>query len=137
MRFVHWYNHEHRHSGLRYVSPAQRHAGQDNRMLAARHAVCQEERSRNPQRWSGQTRDWTPIGVVTLNPERDTVVRAATSEIQLSGSISELLSRPDLATPKPRRATKEMGGAEPPGAARRAHWPASMARLASTEPSPP
>ena len=28
-RFVHWYNHEHRHSGIRYVTPAQRHAGQD------------------------------------------------------------------------------------------------------------
>jgi hypothetical protein len=129
MRFVHWYNHEHRHSGLRYVSPAQRHAGQDNRMLAARHAVYQEARSRNPRRWNGQTRDWTLVGVVTLNPERDAVVRAATSEIQLS--------RPDLATPKPRRATKEMGGAEPPGATRRAHRRASMARLASTEPSPP
>ena len=34
---------------------------------------------------------------------------------------ASLLSRPDLATPKPRRATKEMGGAEPPAATRRAH----------------
>lgn len=25
--FVHWYNHDHCHSGIRYVSPAQRHAG--------------------------------------------------------------------------------------------------------------
>src|SRR4051794_7672054 len=25
MQFVHWYNHEHRHSGIRYVTPAQRH----------------------------------------------------------------------------------------------------------------
>ena len=44
------------------------------------------------------------------------LVRAATSQIQLSGSIGDLLSRPDLAAPKPRRATQEMGGAEPPGA---------------------
>ena len=44
---------------------------------------------RNPQRWSGQTRNWTPVGAVTLNPERDIVVRAATSQIQLSGSIGE------------------------------------------------
>jgi hypothetical protein len=28
-RFVQWYNHEHRHSGIRYVTPAQRHAGED------------------------------------------------------------------------------------------------------------
>jgi putative transposase len=58
-------------------------------MLAARHVVYQDARQRNPQRWSGQTRNWTPVGIVTLNPERDTVVRAATSEILLSGSIGE------------------------------------------------
>jgi putative transposase len=88
-RFVQWYNHEHRHGGIRYVTPAQRHAGQDRARLAARHAVYQDARQRNPQRWSGQTRNWTPVGVVTLNPERDAVVRAATSQIQLSGSIGE------------------------------------------------
>jgi len=70
-QFVHWYNHEHRHSGIRYVSPAQRHAGQDGLMLAARHALYQQARARNPRRWSGPTRNWAPIAVVTLNPERD------------------------------------------------------------------
>jgi transposase InsO family protein len=88
-RFVHWYNQEHRHSGIRYVTPAQRHAGQDGPVLIARHAVDQDARQRNPQRWSGSTRNWTPAGAVTLNPERDIVVRAATSQIQLSGSIGE------------------------------------------------
>jgi putative transposase len=86
---VQWYNHEHRHSGIRYVTPAQRHAGQDSPVLAARHALYQEARQRNPQRWSGSTRNWTPVGAVTLNPERDAVVRAATSQIRLSGSIGE------------------------------------------------
>jgi hypothetical protein len=89
VRFVHWYNHEHRHSGIRYVTPAQRHAGQDGPVLAARHALYQDARRRNPQRWTGSTRNWTPVGVVTLNPERDSLVRAATSQIQLSGSIGE------------------------------------------------
>ena len=88
-RFVHWYNQEHRHSGIRYVTPTQRHAGQDGPVLIARHAVYQDARQRNPQRWSGSTRNWTPAGAVTLNPERDIVVRAATSQIQLSGSIGE------------------------------------------------
>src|ERR1700684_135052 len=88
-RFVHWYNQEHRHSGIRYVTPAQRHAGQDGPVLAGRHAVYQDARQRNPQRWSGPTRNWTQVGVVTLNPERDAVVRAATSQILLSGSIGE------------------------------------------------
>jgi putative transposase len=89
MRFVQWYNYEHRHSAIRYVTPAQRHAGQDGAMLAARHAVYQEARQRNPQRWRGPTRNWTPAGVVTLNLERETVVQAATSHILLSGSIGE------------------------------------------------
>jgi transposase InsO family protein len=89
MHFVRWYNLEHRHSGIRYVTPAQRHGGQDGRILAARHAVYQDARQRNPRRWSRQTRNWSPVGVVTLNPEREAVVRAATSDIQLSGSIGE------------------------------------------------
>ena len=73
-RFVHWYNHEHHHSGIRYVSPAQRHAGQDTAMLAARHELYLQARQHHPRRWSGATRNWTPIGAVTLNPERDAVV---------------------------------------------------------------
>jgi putative transposase len=87
-RFVHWYNHEHRHGAIRYVTPAQRHAGQDRNVLSARHATYQAVRERNPQRWSGSTRNWTPVGV-TLNPERDSIVRAASSQIQLSGSIGQ------------------------------------------------
>jgi transposase InsO family protein len=72
--FVHWYNVDHRHSGIRYVSPAQRHAGEDRAILAARHAVYLEARAQNPARWSRHTRNWTPIGAVTLNPEKDSVV---------------------------------------------------------------
>jgi putative transposase len=72
--FVRWYNHDHRHSGIRYVSPAQRHDGHDRDILAARHALYIQARSKNPARWSGATRNWSPIGAVTLNPERDSVV---------------------------------------------------------------
>ena len=72
-----WYNDEHRHSGIRYVTPAQRHSGQDQTILAARHELYLKARQRNPARWSGATRDWSPIGPVTLNPERDSVVKAA------------------------------------------------------------
>jgi putative transposase len=74
--FVHWYNVDHRHSGIRYVSPAQRHAGEDHAILAARHALYQRARELQPARWSGDTRDWSPIGAVTLNPERDCIVKA-------------------------------------------------------------
>jgi transposase InsO family protein len=88
-RFVHWYNEEHRHSGIRYVTPAQRHAGQDRRVLMTRHALYQQARERNPRRWSGATRNWTPATAVTLNPQRGRLIKAATSQLQLSSSIGE------------------------------------------------
>ena len=75
--FVRWYNVEHRHSGIRYVSPQQRHAGQDQAILAARHALHRQAQQRHPARWSGATRDWSLIDVVSLNPERDEVVKMA------------------------------------------------------------
>lgn len=72
--FAHWYNVDHRHSGIRYVSPGQRHTGTDHEILAARHALYLDARKRHPGRWSRHTRDWSPIHAVTLNPERDSVV---------------------------------------------------------------
>ena len=74
--FVRWYNYDHRHSGIRYVSPAQRHAGEDHAILAARHVLYSRARELNPARWSGPTRNWSPVLVVTLNPERDCVIKA-------------------------------------------------------------
>ena len=76
----HWYNLEHKHSGIRYVSPHQRHTGEDQGILAARHALYTEAKQRNPARWARHTRDWTPMGPVTLNPERDSVVAAHIGE---------------------------------------------------------
>jgi hypothetical protein len=76
LEFVRWYNDEHRHSAIRYVTPGQRHCGEDHAILAARHELYLKARERNPARWSGATRDWTPIDAVTLNPERDSVVSA-------------------------------------------------------------
>lgn len=68
--FIRWYNHEHRHSRIRFVTPAQRHRGEDQEVLANRHALYQQARHQHPHRWSGNTRNWQPIGAVTLNPER-------------------------------------------------------------------
>lgn len=76
---THWYNFDHKHSGIQYVSPAQRHSGEDQTLLAARHALYTEAHERNPARWSRGTRDWTPTGPVTLNPERDCIVDLAAS----------------------------------------------------------
>jgi transposase InsO family protein len=79
-RFVHWYNHDHRHSGIRYVSPVDRHAGRDREILARRHELYQQAKAAHPARWARQTRNWDHISVVTLNPERDSMVRAAESK---------------------------------------------------------
>lgn len=65
--FVSWYNGEHLHSAIRYVTPDDRHAGRDVAILAARKAVYRAAKTRTPRRWSGETRNWTPIGEVALN----------------------------------------------------------------------
>jgi len=98
-RFVHWYNDVHRHSGIKYVTPAQRHAGQDRALLVSRHKLYQRARQANPRRWTRQTRDWTPLAAVTLNPERDIHFQKASSRNQLSGSAKApaFPSRPDIA----------------------------------------
>lgn len=45
--FVHWYNFTHRPSGIRYVTPAQRHAGEDLAILHARHHIYFQARERH------------------------------------------------------------------------------------------
>ena len=66
--FVAWYNGEHLHSAIRYVTPNDRHARRDVGILAARHRVYSAAYARTPRRWTRQTRNWTPIGAVALNP---------------------------------------------------------------------
>ena len=67
--FVHWYNEKHRHSGIQFVTPAQRHSGEERSILVNREAVYEAAKRRNPERWSRETRNWKPIGEVWLNPE--------------------------------------------------------------------
>ena len=81
--FVRWYNDEHRHSGIRYVTPGQRHAGEDRAILAARHALYTKAREQNPARWSRTTRNWSPVGPVTLNPERDAIIKTHSQSIDI------------------------------------------------------
>ncbi|MDP2869410.1 MAG: IS3 family transposase, partial [Methyloversatilis sp.] len=62
--------------------------GADHAILAARHQTYLQARERNPRRWSGDTRDWSHIGVVTLNPERDAVANAALHVEGLLASVA-------------------------------------------------
>lgn len=73
-QFVNWYNHEHRHSGIRYVTPAERHAGLDKSILAKRMDTYEAAKQAYPARWgSRNTRNWTPIRTVRLNPLKEAV----------------------------------------------------------------
>lgn len=72
-QFVASYNHEHRHSAIRFVTPAQRHQSQDRAILAQRQRVYEQARERHPERWSGAIRNWQPITEVWLNPSAEVI----------------------------------------------------------------
>lgn len=71
--FVEWYNNEHCHSAIEFVTPNQRHQGKDRAILEARKLVYEEAKSKNPLRWSGSTRRWVFIKKVYLNPNKEKV----------------------------------------------------------------
>jgi putative transposase len=66
--FVRWYNTVHRHSGIGFVTPEERHSGRDAAILERRRHAYTRARRRHPQRWSGQARPWSRPIAVTLNP---------------------------------------------------------------------
>lgn len=68
--FVDWYNNKHLHSRIKFVTPAQRHRGEDKALLKQRSQVYELAKEKAPERWSGNARNWQPIGAVTLNPEK-------------------------------------------------------------------
>jgi len=69
--FVSWYNDKHLHSGIRYVTPAARHAGRDKAILANRHRVYVDAKDSRPDRWQRGTRNWSHIATVRLNPIKE------------------------------------------------------------------
>ncbi len=75
--FVGWYNTTHLHSAIRFVTPDDRHAGRDTALLRARHAVYTRAKARQPARWSRGTRNWKPIKIVRLNPDKEKVAVVA------------------------------------------------------------
>jgi putative transposase len=72
--FVAWYNTQHLHSAISFVSPADRHGGRDLLLLERRRQVYERARSKHPERWSGSTRSWEHVDTVRLNPQRETNV---------------------------------------------------------------
>lgn len=76
-RFVHWYNNIHLHSGINFVTPASKHCGSDGKILEKRHKVYELARLRNPNRWSKQTRNWSMVNIVKLNPGKTSIAGGA------------------------------------------------------------
>jgi len=81
-QFIHWYNEQHRHSGIKFVTPAQRHRGEDDLILQKRKAVYEKAKAKFPQRWNGRaTRNWSWVKSVSLNPDKKNLQKIALAEV--------------------------------------------------------
>src|SRR5579863_8151313 len=70
LRFVRWYNEDHQHSGIRFVTPEQRHSGEALTIVEQRKQIYESARAQHPERWSRDIRNWDLPTEVWLNPER-------------------------------------------------------------------
>jgi len=69
-QFVTWYNNKHLHSGIKFVTPEQRHQGLDEEFLKQRSEVYAKAKAEKPHRWSREIRNWKKDYEVLLNPEK-------------------------------------------------------------------
>jgi transposase InsO family protein len=107
-RFVHWYNHQHRHSAIGFVTPAQRHAGSDIAILFKRRAVYLRAREQHPARWSRSTRRWDAPALVALNP-RDLSTKARAESALRCGAHSTTSTVPPQHAPHTSTAPRHLG----------------------------
>lgn len=75
--FVAWYNDEHKHSGINFVSPSDRHTGKDKEILKKRDFVYKQAKAKFPERWSKETRNWEYKSEVLLNPDKEIIMEGA------------------------------------------------------------
>lgn len=70
--FVRWYNHEHLHSGIAFITPGDRHEGRDEAILESRKAVYAEAKAKHPNRWGSRpTRNWEAPKRVVVRARRN------------------------------------------------------------------
>ena len=67
-KFVNWYNKIHLHSGIKFITPYQRHYGLDKEIMKKRKETYEKARANHPERWSKNIRNWTLPEYVSLNP---------------------------------------------------------------------
>lgn len=73
-QLVRWYNHQHLHSAIGFVTPHDRHTGADIAILEARRALYKRAHRAHPERWTRHVRVWKRPVKVRLNPDRPTIV---------------------------------------------------------------
>ncbi|NQY64843.1 MAG: hypothetical protein HRT38_14155 [Alteromonadaceae bacterium] len=56
---------------MNFVTPNQRHNGNDKAQLAQRKKVVETATTKHPERWSGKTRNCEPKGDVYINKPAD------------------------------------------------------------------
>ena len=76
LAFVNWYNYKHKHSGIQFLTPHQRHSGVGKEILNKRKEVYESAKLKHPERWARNIRDWNLDEVVCLNPENDAKIKA-------------------------------------------------------------
>jgi putative transposase len=79
--FVRWYNYEHRHSGIAFVRPIDRHEGRDVAILEARKAAYDRAKNRHPERWGSRPpRSWKRPERVVVRARRNPDVDGASAK---------------------------------------------------------
>ncbi len=58
--FTNWYNTDHRHSAIRFLTPEQRHRGEYKALLAERHRAHELAREAHPDRWQARRATGNP-----------------------------------------------------------------------------
>ncbi|MDB2384552.1 IS3 family transposase [Endozoicomonas sp.] len=71
--FTQWYNEKHKHSGLKFLTPGQRHRGEAEKFMDNRKTVYELAKERHPERWGTRAiRNWELCDAVWLNPDKST-----------------------------------------------------------------
>ncbi|ACF47106.1 Integrase catalytic region [Prosthecochloris aestuarii DSM 271] len=69
--FVHWYNTEHLHSSIGYVTPHQMRHGQAESIFELRNEEINQARQLHPERWGSRpAKQWIVNREVVLNPDK-------------------------------------------------------------------
>ena len=82
-KFETWYNTEHLHSGINFVTPESKHNGIDVEILKRREEIYEIARQKNPNRWSKKIRNWSAVASVKLNPLKEKIKSSTKEKLQL------------------------------------------------------